>query len=195
MVIEGITALLQNEPTMQIMGSAATADAAYKFLKLQHVDITLLDINLPDQSGLEVCRHINQKHPATKVIAISNHALPSYIQKITEYGGNGYLLKNTTRQELLQAIEMVMLGKEYFSHEIIRSLREQKHTGDLMTVTRREKEILELLSEGLTTGKIAEQLFISTSTVDTHRKNLLEKLGVSNTPALIKKATRLNLID
>ena len=98
-------------------------------------------------------------------------------------------------RKVLQAIEMVMLGKEYFSHEIIRSMRDQKTIHESIALTRRETEILQLLSEGLTTEKIAEQLFISTHTVDTHRKNLLEKLGVNNTPMLIKKAVQLKLID
>ncbi len=195
MVIEGISALLKDEPSIQIIGSAATANAALSFLKQHATDVVLLDINLPDQSGLEVCKHIADKHITTRVIAISNQSLPSYIQKITEYGGSGYLLKNTTKQELLQAIEMVMLGKEYFSRDIIRAMREQKETADTVTITRREKEILELISDGNTNNEIAAQLFISSSTVDTHRKNLIEKLNVSNTASLIKKAVLLKLIE
>jgi DNA-binding NarL/FixJ family response regulator len=195
MVIEGIGALLKGETSIDIIGSASTADAALKFLKQHETDVVLLDINLPDQSGLDVCKQIADKHLSTRVIAISNHSLPSYIQKITEYGGSGYLLKNTTKQEILQAIEMVMLGKEYFSRDVIRTMREQKEANDTVTITRREKEILELISEGNTNNEIAALLFISPSTVDTHRKNLIEKLKVSNTASLIKKAAQLKLID
>ncbi len=195
MVIEGISILLKDEPSIQIIGSASSADAALKFLEQQATDIVLLDINLPDQSGIEVCKHIADKYVASRVIAISNHSLPSYIQKIIAHGGSGYLLKNTTRQELLQAIEMVMLGKEYFSRDIIRAMREQKETNHAVAITRREKEILQLISDGKTNNEIAAQLFISSSTVDTHRKNLIEKLNVSNTASLIKKAVQLKLID
>lgn len=195
MVIEGIGALLKGEASVEIVGSATTANAALNFLKQQTPDVLLLDINLPDQSGLEVCKLIADKYITIRVIAISNHSLPSYVQKITEYGGSGYLLKNTTKQELLQAIEMVMLGKEYFSREILRSLREQKETNHAVAITRREKEILQLISDGKTNNEIAAQLFISSSTVDTHRKNLIEKLQVNNTAQLVKKATLLKMIE
>lgn len=195
MVIEGISALLKDEESVSVIGSATTAAAALKFVKQNETDVVLLDINLPDQSGLDVCKHISEKHVNTRVIAVSNQSLPSYIQKITEYGGSGYLLKNTTKEELLQAIEMVMLGKEYFSHEIVRAMREQKQTGEDITITRREKEILALIADGNTNGEIADKLFISTSTVDTHRKNLIEKLKVNNTASLIKKAAQLKLIE
>ncbi len=195
MVIEGISVLLKDEPSIQIIGSAISADAALKFLEQQATDVVLLDINLPDQSGIDVCKHIANKYITTRVIAISNHSLPSYIQKIIAYGGSGYLLKNTTKQELLQAIEMAMLGKEYFSREILRSLREQKETNQAVAITRREKEILQLISDGKTNNEIAAQLFISSSTVDTHRKNLIEKLKVNNTAQLVKKATLLKVIE
>jgi DNA-binding NarL/FixJ family response regulator len=195
MVIEGISALFKDEASVDVIGSATTGAAALKFLKNTETDVVLLDINLPDQSGLDVCKHISENHINTRVIAVSNQSLPSYIQKITEYGGSGYLLKNTTKQELLQAIEMVMLGKEYFSHEVVRALREQKQTNNTVTITRREKEILELIADGNTNAAIAEKLFISASTVDTHRKNLIEKLQVSNTASLIKKAAQLKLIE
>jgi DNA-binding NarL/FixJ family response regulator len=195
MVIEGIGALLKDEAAIDIIGAATTADAALKFLKRNETDVVLLDINLPDQSGLDVCKHISENYPHTRVIAVSNQLLISYIQKITEYGGSGYLLKNTTKQELLQAIEMVMLGKEYFSHEVIRTMREQKQANEEITITRREKEILALIADGNTNAEIAEKLFISPSTVDTHRKNLIEKLQVNNTASLIKKAVQMKLIE
>ncbi|MBP7388835.1 MAG: response regulator transcription factor [Chitinophagales bacterium] len=195
LVIRGIVGLLEDDPHVQVIGSAASGAAAMQFLAQNQTDVVLLDINLPDQSGLEVCRQISDKHVHTHVIAVSNHSQPSYIKQISEFGGSGYLLKNTNRQELLQAIEMVMLGKEYFSHEVIRALREQKETTETIAITRREKEVLSLIADGHTNSAIATMLFLSPSTVDTHRKNLIEKLGVNNTAALIKKAVQLKLVD
>ncbi|HNE51432.1 MAG TPA: response regulator transcription factor, partial [Chitinophagales bacterium] len=115
-----------------------------------------------------------------------------YINAMLENGANGYLLKNATKQEMLQAIQTTSKNKQYLSKEVADNLKE-KHQNQVL-LTRREKEILKLIAEGLTSAEIGKRLFISTTTVDTHRKHLLEKLKAGNTAILIKTAVQLDLI-
>lgn len=192
MVIEGIRSLLQTETGIEWLGHATNAASCLAFLKQQEPDVILMDINLPDKNGIDLCKEVKEKYPSVFVIGLSTHNQQSFIQKIMDNGASGYVLKNATGQELMEAIETVVKGKIYFSDEASQTL--QKKQPVKVILTRRETEVLKLIADGLTNTVIAQKLFISTTTVDTHRKNLLAKLEVNNTASLIRTATQLELI-
>jgi DNA-binding NarL/FixJ family response regulator len=139
-----------------------------------------------------LCKTVSEKYPFVSIIGLSTFNQQSFIQKMMENGAAGYVLKNATQEELLEAIDTVMQGKTYLSFEAGQTLRKMEDAK--VVLTRREKEVLELIAEGMTNHEIAAQLFISTGTVDTHRKNLLAKLEAKNTAALIRIATQLQFI-
>lgn len=192
MVIEGIRSLLQNVKGIEWMGHATNAASCLGFLKNQQPDIILMDINLPDMSGIDLCKEVRQKYPSVFVLGLSTFNQQAFIRNMIDNGASGYVLKNATKEELLDAIEAVQYGKTYLSHEANLSLREKEDK--MPPISRREKEVLQLIAEGLTNNEIAEKLFISVPTVNTHRKSLLEKLEAKNTAILIGKATKMGLI-
>lgn len=193
MIIEGIRSLLQNEKGLEWMGHAMNATSCMAFLQNHKPNIILLDINLPDISGIDLCKEIKSKFPKIEVIGLSSYNQQSYINKIMDNGASGYVLKNATKEELLDAIETVMDGENYLSEEA--ALIVKKNEGSkIPIITRREKEVLSLISEGLTNNQIAIKLFISITTVDTHRKNLLAKFEAKNTATLIRMATHQEFI-
>ena len=186
MVIEGIRSLLQNENGIEWTGHATNAASCLAFLKKHLPDVILMDINLPDKNGIDLCKEVKEKYPSVFIIGLSTFNQQSFIQKMMDYGASGYVLKNATQEELITAIETVIKGKTYLSEEATHTLR--KENAPNIVLTRREKEVLELIADGMTNAEIAQQLFISVTTVDTHRKNLLAKLEAKNTAALIKIA-------
>lgn len=193
MVIEGIRSLLQAERGLEWMGHAMNADSCLAFLQQQQPDILLMDINMPGMGGIELCALVRKRWPSVFVIGLSTFNQQSFIQKMMEHGASGYVLKNATREELLEAISVTMKGGTYLSEEASAALRERE-SGSKPVITRREKEVLELIAEGLTNQEIAEKLFISPATVDTHRKNLLIKFNTKNTASLVSSAIRQQLI-
>ena len=192
MVIEGIRSLLQNEKYIEWEGHAMNAASCLAFLQRQQPDVILMDINLPDKSGIELCKEVKEKYPYVFIIGLSTFNQQSFIQKMMDNGASGYVLKNATQEELMEAIKTVVKGKIYLSIEASQTL--QKNEATNIVLTRREKEVLELIAEGMTNNVIAQKLFISPTTVDTHRKNLLAKLEAKNTASLIRMATQLQLI-
>lgn len=193
MVIEGIRSLLVNEKGIEWMGHAMNAASCMAFLNEQQPDVLLLDINMPDKSGIDLCAEIKEKFPNINIIGLSSFNQLSYIQKMLDNGASGYLLKNAGKEEILEAIESVMLGEKYLSSEAATVIRENKNT-KIPVITRREKEVLQLIAEGLTNNQIADKLFISAATVDTHRTSLLSKFEVKNTANLIRLATQHGFI-
>jgi DNA-binding NarL/FixJ family response regulator len=193
MVIEGIRSLLQSEKNIEWAGHASNAASCLAFLQQQQPDVILMDINLPDKNGIELCKEVRQKYPAVFVIGLSTFNQQSFIQKMMESGASGYVLKNATQEELMEAIDAVAAGKTYLSDEAAQSLR-KNNSAEVPVLTRREKEVLELIADGLTNNEIAQKLFISVTTVDTHRKNLLAKFDARNIASLIKTAMQMQLI-
>lgn len=194
MVIEGIHSLLQNEHDIEWMGHATNAASCLAFLQLQKPDVILMDINLPDKSGIDLCKEVKDTYPAVTILGLSTFNQQSFIEKMISKGASGYVIKNATRQELMEAIQAVANGKQYLSFDAALALRTTDTQDNIPMITRREKEVLELIAEGMTNIKIAKQLYISNTTVDTHRKNLLAKLGAKNTASLVRIATQLKLV-
>ncbi|MGE7774166.1 response regulator [Chitinophaga sp. NPDC101104] len=193
MVIEGIRSLLQQEPSIEWLGHATNAASCISFLAQQQPDVILMDINLPDKSGIELCREVRSKYPGCNVLGLSTFNQHAVIRDMIDNGASGYLLKNAGKQELMEAIQLAARGKTYMSHEASTSLKDSAH--QIPVITRRENEILKLIAAGLTNAAIAEKLFISIPTVNTHRKSLLEKFNAKNTAILIGKAAKMGLIN
>jgi DNA-binding NarL/FixJ family response regulator len=193
MVVEGIRSMLLQEKSIEWMGHAMNAASCMAFLHQQQPDVLLLDINMPDKSGIDLCKEIKEKYPDILIIGLSSFNQQSYIQKMMENGASGYVLKNASREEIVKAIESVMNGALFLSNEATITMRENKDA-QIPVITRREKEVLQLIAEGLINKEIAEKLFISPTTVDTHRNSLLSKFDVKNTANLIKLAAQYHLI-
>jgi DNA-binding NarL/FixJ family response regulator len=175
------------------MGHASSADSCLAFLQKQLPDVILMDINMPGKSGIELCKEVKEKYPSVFVIGLSTFNQQSFIKKMMDNGASGYVIKNATQEELMEAIQVVARGKIYLSDEAALSLRQNDNT-EIPLMTRREKEVLELIAGGMTNNEIAVKLFISVTTVDTHRKNLLAKFESKNIASLIKTAMQLQLI-
>ncbi len=192
LVIEGIRSLLQVENSIQWLGHATNAASCLSFLKEHQPDIILMDISLPDKSGIDLCKEVKEKYPSVFILGLSTFNQQSFIEKMMFNGASGYVLKNATREELLEAIAVVAKGKIYLSIEVAQTIRNAP--GKTIILTRREKEVLHLIADGMTNNMIAEKLFISSTTVDSHRKNLLAKFEVKNTASLIRNAVEKQMI-
>lgn len=195
-VIEGIHSLLQNEKDIEWVGQAMNAQSCLGFFVNNTANIILMDISLPDMDGVELCAQMKEKYPGIFILGLSTFNQGLYIKKMMENGASGYILKNSSKEELLKAIRAVCEGCIFFSGEVGEALQQYQRSAqkELPVLSRREKEILELIAEGYTNPQIAEKLFISQFTVDSHRKNLLAKLNVKNTASLIKLAVQEKLI-
>ena len=193
MVIEGIHSLLQSEKSIEWMGHAMNGESCLAFLRNSQPDIIFMDINLPDTSGIDLCKRVKEIYPSVFIIGLSTFNQQSFITRMLENGASGYVLKNAGKEELLTAIQTVLRGRTFLSHEAAMMIDKQ-NTADVPMLTRREREVLRLIADGLTTQEIADELFISRTTVDTHRKNLLLKMEAKNVAAMIKMAVQLNLI-
>lgn len=196
MVIEGIKSILSGAGNIVVTGHATNAFDALEFLRQRTVEVILLDISLPDVNGIELCRKLRDEFPDLKILGLSTFNDRTFITHMLQSGASGYLLKNATKEELLAAIHAVRAGKKYLSSEVTELLVQpsEKDTGNIPLLTRREKEVLSLIAAGLTNQQIADKIFVSSLTVDSHRKNLLAKFAVKNTAALISFAARHHLI-
>ncbi len=193
LVIEGLKALIETDKSIEIIGIALNGHQTNQLLKIEKPDVIFLDINLPDCSGIDLCREILLKFPSILIIGISTFNTPSYIQAMLDSGAKGYLLKNTTKDELLKALNTVISHKTYISEEA-KSILNTFKTDTAIVLTRREREVLQLIASGKSNTEIAKELFISPATVDTHRTNLLAKFKTNNTALLIKQAVKLGFI-
>jgi two-component system nitrate/nitrite response regulator NarL len=201
LVIDGIRTMLKDESYLHIEAAAKTAKEALSFLDPgTHIDIILLDINLPDIDGLRLCEMIREKNKTVKILGLTYVNEAGIITQLIKKGANGYLLKNMEREELIDAINKVMDGTIYLSKAANEKILQQLQghglsQKDIPVLTRREKEILQLLSEGMTSNEIANKLFLSNYTVDTHRKNMLQKFNVHNTQSLMNVVRELGIIE
>ena len=195
-VIEGIHSLLQNEKGIEWAGQAMNAASCLGFFVSNSADVVLMDISMPGMDGVELCAVMKEKYPGIFILGLSTFNQGLYIKKMMENGASGYILKNSSKEELIEAIKAVHNGDIYFSGEVGKALTEyQKYSKtELPLLTSREKEVLELIAEGYTNPQIAEKIFLSPFTVDSHRKNLLAKLNVKNTAMLIKLAVENKLL-
>ena len=196
LVLEGLCSLLASHEEVKVVAAVDSGKKGLAYLKENPVNIVLLDINLPDIKGMEVCEIIDSKFPNAKVIALSTYNSRSIVNQMISNGAKGYLLKNVGTEELKKAVVTVAEGGCYYDAEI------QKTMADTIfntmhqppRLTKREKQIIKLIVEGKTTANIADELFISPLTVETHRRNIMKKLKISNVAALVRVAMDKMLI-
>lgn len=191
-VVEGIRRLIENSGEARVIGVAGTGKACLDFLKWEKPDVILLDINLPDISGIDLCKTIKAKHKDAKVLALTTFRERSCITNMMKNGADGYLLKNSDTDEIITAISEVYKGNKYLCDDA-RELLDKPSSNEIL-ITNREKEVLRYIADGHTNLEIAEMLFISPLTVDSHRKNLITKLEARNTASLIKIALERGVI-
>jgi len=199
---DGIQALLGRIKNLKVVGEASTGqEAVDKFFEL-NPDVLVMDISMPVKTGMDASFEILESNPDAKIIILSMYDDEEYIDRCLELGVKGYVVKSESGKELEQAIEAVLEGKNYYSHRV-QEVIFRKHTLQInkkkrelpaVNLTRREVEIIQLISEGMTSPQMADKLFISPRTVETHRSNLLKKLNVKNAIELMKKAQQLQLL-
>jgi DNA-binding NarL/FixJ family response regulator len=197
-VIEGLQKLLTTEFEVSKILEFISGDEFISFLKETKalVDIVLLDISLPGKKGTELCAEIKQIEPSIRILAFSNHNQRSIIMQMLQSGANGYLLKNASSGELVQGIREALQGQIVFSKEV-REIIAKSNGNKLDTVkplTKREKEILRMIAQGKTSNEIGKELFVSPLTVETHRRNLMQKFSVKNVAELIKISSELQFV-
>lgn len=200
LVLKGIKAMLTDTAGIEVVGTYETAQQTLDCIQDDSPDILLLDINLPDVDGIELCKTLIKQQPDLKVLALTNFEQISFVKKMLGNGASGYLLKNTQKAELIEALKTVLEGGQYLQKKIEKKLLShalgQRKTNEFMpNLTRREQEVLEAIAEEFTTQEISEKLFISVKTVETHRMNLMSKLGARNSVGLIKTALKKGLIS
>ncbi len=194
---DGIEALLNQYDEFEVLKGAGSGKELLQMMEngvAPHV--VLLDLTMPEMDGFEVLKQARKKYPDVRFVALSMHDEGQYIAKCIRLGAHGYLLKNAEEEELYKAIMEAAKGKKYYNEEISKlMIQNMALEGDqFKKLSDRETEILQYVSEGKTTKEIAEMLFVSTRTVETHRMNMMKKLDVQNTAELIKKAVQLKLI-
>ena len=199
LVIEGFKNVIQGDAGLELVGEFRNAESFIKFSKgpeMALVDLVLLDITLPDESGIQVCKEIKTKHLELIVLAISNHSEGSIIKQMLQSGASGYLLKTADAQDILNCIREALQGKMVLSLEVKSQfdLEQLKKPSEVPELTKREKQILGLLAEGKKSTEIAAQLFISPLTVKTHRGALLQKFQTGSFVVAIKKAREYGIL-
>ncbi|MFD2934715.1 response regulator [Spirosoma flavum] len=202
--VEGIDSLISGSLDIEVTERCYSVQSVIERLNQTAIDVVLLDISFPHiEDGLGLCEYITRTYPTTKVVALTMHDDASLIKRVVKKGAKGYLLKNTTKTELLQAIQAVHHDKQYFNESITQILlndspKSKRYTagvGVKPNLTPRESEVLTHIAQGLTTQQMATQLFLSAKAIEFHRSSLLMKFGVSNTALLVKTAMEMQLID
>jgi len=205
LVREGLKSILRPAAEYEVIGQAGKARDALHLVKSLKPDLVLLDLSLPDKSGLEICREIRNISPPTRILVVSMHSKVDYIVKAFQAGATGYMTKESATERLLKGVELVLNG-EYFmdgavSHTVVKELmqtpdKEMKIAdAGYETLTSREQEVMVLLAEGYSAKEAAAKLFISPKTVENHRTNIMSKLGLHSTLELVRYAARLGLVD
>ena len=200
-VREGIRRLLESESNLEVCSEASDGREVLEQAAMHRPDIVVLDITMPRLGGLETLERLRADHKETKVILLSVHSDPPFIQSAIALGADGYVLKNGRADEIVTAIREVMNGGSYFSPAVAREIVEQLRSPKTATenpfevLSGREREVLHLIAEGLSAKEVAVQLSISTKTVEAHRTSLMRKLGVRKATELVRYALKHGLIQ
>jgi len=203
LVRSGIAALLRNESDIEVVIEASNGLEVLAKLKSLSPDVVLMDISMPTMNGIEATSRIRHAGGNTRVLVLTQYDHEEYIKRVMQAGASGYILKSAIAEELLRGIRAVHRGEQFFTPAVSRVMVEsyiKQATGvppgpKNGTLTNREREILQLIAEGNTNQQIAQRLFISVRTVEFHRANIIEKLGVHDTASLVKRAIQMKLIS
>jgi DNA-binding NarL/FixJ family response regulator len=203
MVRDGVKNLIQQNKDLVVIGEARSGNETLELYDKLKPDLLIMDISMPDMNGMEVSRAILARNPGANIVILSMYDDEDYISRCLEYGVKGYVVKNESGSELDYAIKSVLQGKNYFSRQAqdvifkkySQNVSKKKKSEDAVNLTKREVEIIKLIADGLTSQQMADRLFISPRTVETHRANVMKKLTVKNAIELVKKAQQLNLLQ
>ncbi len=195
-VMDGLNNLFANYPEISVVGYHSDGQSGFEALQHTPARVVLLDINLPDTNGISLCRKIKVAYPHVSILALSLHNERPVIKSMVQNGAMGYVLKNAPGHEIMEGIRAVSRGQTYYCTATKRALADaaSSHLETVPLITRREKEVLQLIGEGMTSQEVAEKLFISTHTVESHRKKLMEKFEVKNIISVIKLASEYGLL-
>ncbi|MCB2196561.1 MAG: response regulator transcription factor [Bacteroidetes bacterium] len=195
---DGVKSVLSDEENIEITGEVGSGKDLYELLEHITPDLIITDISMPDISGIEVAKYVTEKYPGIKILILSMHSNEEFITKALSVGANGYLPKDTSMTELLKAINTIYKGDNYFnksiSDTILNSLM-NKPKEENKSLTKREKEIINLVVDGLSNKEIADKLCISIRTVDSHKNNIMQKLNLKSSVELVKYAIKNNLAN
>jgi DNA-binding NarL/FixJ family response regulator len=200
MFIDGLKSMLEETDGIQIIGQAMNGLEVMEICNQVAVDVVIMDISMPEMDGVEATRELLKKHPHIKVLGLSMFNDRNYISDLLKAGAHGYILKNTGKEELVKALETLESGENYLGVEVEKTLlssfmKKPSQMEVIEKLSKREQEVLESIASGLTTNEIADKLFISKNTVETHRKNLLYKLKARNTAELVNNAYQKRIIQ
>lgn len=191
-MLEGLVSLTKEDKTIKIVDEVLNGQQVLEVLqKEKKVDVVILDIEMPEMDGIEATKLIRQKYPAVKVLILTMYNEIGFIRKIIEAGAHGYILKNKGKEELVYAIHKVYEGNEHFGEEVSKTLINSMKTKGIageVKLTKREIDVLKLIADEYTTPMISKELHIAPTTVETHRRNLIVKTGVSSTIGLVRFA-------
>lgn len=198
---DGVKAVLSDEANIEVVGEVGNGNDLYKLLDSVSIDLIITDISMPEISGIEITKHVSEKFPNIKILILSMHTNEEFITKALSSGANGYLPKDTSMSELLDAINTIYKGDNYYnktiSDTILKSVidKSKKDSSDNKSLTNREKEIVALVVDGLTNKEIADKLCISIRTVDSHKNNVMQKLHLKSSVELVKYAIKNKIVD
>ena len=198
---EGLISLFERDEVIQVVGEAKNTTEILNALENHSIQVILMDVDMGVSNGIEATMVVKERYPSIQILALTMHAEQEYILRMLDAGASGYILKNTGKAEMMTAIKAVSEGENYYSQQVSNTLihhlrspnpAKVKKTG--IPLTKRELEVLRFIVEEYSNTEIAEKLFISIRTVDTHRRNLIQKLGVKNTAGLVKYAIQNDLV-
>lgn len=193
LVRDGLRALLSSQADIEVVGGAADGREAVRQARGLHPDVVVMDIAMPELNGVEATREIGDVCSSTQVLIVSMHSTTEHIFRALQAGARGYLLKNAAGAELVEAVRAVHAGQRYLSHKITASvvddyIAERHRTSPLQSLSHRERQILQLIAEGRSSAQAAAMLFLSPKTVDTYRSRMMQKLGITDLPHLVRFA-------
>ena len=200
LVLDGIKLMLEGHEDIKVVAEAHNGQEAIEYADSNDVDVILMDLNMPEVNGIDACKAIKKLKPETKVMILSMISEHKMIKSVMKIGANGYMLKNSGQQEIIEAILKVYSGENHFDARIVDIMLDPRNHAQVKdenlhpSLSRREKEILKLIVEEYTTAEIAKELFISFGTVESHRRNMISKLGVRNTAGLVSAAYKFDLL-
>lgn len=197
LVVDGISSILEGHDTITVAGTALSGQETLDQLRDLEVDVLLLDINMPGIDGIEVANRLKEEGSPVKILTLTMHNNPQFTKQLIEMGVLGCIMKNSGKKQVIEAITQVYQGHRHYAQDVTTalfdSIDKSKKAAEKVELTKREIEILKLISQGLTTQEIADSLFISHHTVETHRKNLISKTGVRNVAELVRFAVKNHL--
>lgn len=189
---DGLKKLFDNSETVSVIGTAYSGKECRSFLLKEMPDVILLDINLPDASGIDLCKEIKTKYPEVKIVALTSYNEYAVVRQMLENGANGYVIKNAMPEEILMSVEVVMENEQFLCDEI--DMLMKKRSQNQIWLTPREKELLKNIVDGNTNIEIADKMCLGVETINSYRKNLLLKLNAKNTAVLVRMAIEEKLV-